>query len=81
MRSSTVRTVQMTLDPELVAEVDEAARRLCTTRSAFTRDALAAALARLRERELEERHRQGYLRLPVRPGELDGWDDAQVWPD
>ena len=76
-----MRTVQMTLDPELVAEVDEAARRLGTTRSAFTREALATALARLHERELEERHRQGYLRLPVRPGELDGWDDEQVWPD
>lgn len=76
-----MRTVQMTLDPELVAAVDETARRLRTTRSAFTRDALAAALARVREEELEQRHRAGYLSAPVRPGELDGWDDEQVWPD
>jgi metal-responsive CopG/Arc/MetJ family transcriptional regulator len=76
-----VRTVQMTIDPELVAEVDRAAKRLGTTRSAFTREALTAALARLREQELERRQRKGYERHPVRPGELDGWDDEQVWPD
>jgi metal-responsive CopG/Arc/MetJ family transcriptional regulator len=71
----------MTLDPDLVAAVDEAARRLGTTRSGFTREALAEALARLREEELEQRHRQGYLSAPVGTGELDGWDDEQVWPD
>ena len=76
-----MRTVQMTIDPELVAAVDSAAKHLGTTRSAFTREALAAALARLREQELERRQRQGYERHPVRPAELDGWDDEQVWPD
>ena len=35
----------MTLDAELVAAVDKAARRLGTSRSAFARDALRAALA------------------------------------
>ena len=76
-----MRTVQMTIDPELVAEVDRTAKRLGTSRSAFTREALAAALARLREQELERRHRRGYERHPVRPGELDAWDDEQMWPD
>ena len=76
-----MRTVQMTLDPELVARVDEAARRLGTTRSGFTREALAEALARLREEELERRHRQGYLDAPIAAGEVDGWEDEQVWPD
>jgi len=32
-----VRTVQMTLDADLVSAVDKAARRLGTTRSAFAR--------------------------------------------
>ncbi len=76
-----MKTVQMTLDPELVAEVDEAAKKLGTSRSAFARQALSDALARLREKELERRHREGYERCPVESGELDGWDDEQVWPE
>ena len=48
-----MRTVQMTLDEELVVEIDKEIKRLRTTRSAFTRDALRAALRRLREKELE----------------------------
>ncbi len=76
-----MRTVQMTLDEELVAEIDREIGRLRTTRSAFTRDALRAALCRLKEKALEERHREGYLRYPVGSGEFDEWADEQVWPD
>ncbi len=76
-----MRTVQMTLDEELVERVDRAARRLATTRSAFTRDALRAALAALTERELERRHRRGYEAKPVRRGEFDAWHGQQAWPE
>lgn len=76
-----MRTVQMTLEPELVAAVDRAARRLGVTRSAFTRRALEAALDRLRIEALERRHREGYRRKPVRRGEFDVWHAEQVWPD
>jgi len=75
-----MKTVQMTLDESLVEEVDRAAAELGTTRSAFTREALRTALARRAEQELEHRHRAGYAAKPVVPGELDGWDDEQVWP-
>jgi metal-responsive CopG/Arc/MetJ family transcriptional regulator len=76
-----VKTVQMTLDPALVTHVDRAAARLGLTRSAFTRRALREALERLRLQELEQRHRDGYRRKPVRPGEFDLWESEQVWPD
>jgi len=76
-----MKTVQMTLEPELVAQVDKAARRLGLTRSAFARRALADALDRLHERALEQRHREGYRRKPVRRGEFDVWRREQVWPD
>jgi metal-responsive CopG/Arc/MetJ family transcriptional regulator len=76
-----VKTVQVTLDEELVARVDEAARNLGTTRSGFTRDALREALARLRERQLEEKHREGYERHPVSAREVEAWLDEQAWPD
>jgi CopG family transcriptional regulator / antitoxin EndoAI len=76
-----MRTVQMTLDPDLVEGVDRAARRLGMTRSAFARRALADALERLRLQDLERRHRDGYRRKPVRRGEFDSWEREQVWPD
>ncbi len=74
-----MRTVQMTLDEELVAAVDKAAKRLRTTRSAFAREALKAALTRIRIREMERKHREGYLRKPVRRGEFSDWEAEQVW--
>lgn len=76
-----MKTVQMTLDEELVEAVDEAAKRLGTTRSGFARDALREAVARLREQQLEKEHRKGYERRPVKPGEFDLWESEQVWPD
>ena len=76
-----VKTVQMTIDEDLIAEVDRAAAAQGKNRSAFTRDALRAALASARVRELEERHRLGYQRQPAQPGELDDWEAEQVWPD
>ena len=63
----------MTLEPELVAAVDRAARRLGVSRSTFTRRALAAAL--------ERRHREGYRRKPARRGEFDSWLAERAWPD
>jgi metal-responsive CopG/Arc/MetJ family transcriptional regulator len=76
-----MKTVQMTLDDELVSAVDRTTRRLGTTRSAFTRDALRAALDRVRVRELEDKHRKGYTRKPVREGEFSVWEHEQVWGD
>lgn len=51
-----MRTIQITLDDSLAEEVDRAATALGTTQSAFTRDALRAALNDLRQRELERKH-------------------------
>lgn len=76
-----MRTVQMTLDEELVEEVDRTVAELQTTRSAFARDALRAALDRAHELALEARQREGYARFPVKPEEFGGWEAEQVWGD
>lgn len=60
-----MKTIQVTLDDDLVAAVDRAAKRLRTTRSGFTREALRSALERVRVLELEQKHREGYRRKPV----------------
>ena len=74
-----MRTVQMTLEEELVDAVDRVARKLGTTRSGFTREALRTALARSKEREKERKHREGYLRKPPTQGEFQAWEREQVW--
>jgi len=76
-----MKTVQMTLDETLIAEVDRTVRKLRTTRSAFARQALRAALKLLAEREKERRHIEGYRRKPIRRGEFSVWEREQVWPE
>jgi predicted transcriptional regulator len=73
-----MRTVQMTLDSELVEAVDRAARRLGTTRSAFVRRALREALKDVQLRVLEEKQQRGYAMKPVRSGEFDLRESEQV---
>jgi metal-responsive CopG/Arc/MetJ family transcriptional regulator len=74
-----MKTVQMTLDEDLIESVDKAAKRLGTTRSGFTRQALKAALREIRMNELERKHREGYKRRPVKRGEFGDWEAEQVW--
>jgi metal-responsive CopG/Arc/MetJ family transcriptional regulator len=76
-----MKTVQMTLDEHLVKAVDSAARKLGTTRSGFTREALRSALKEVRIKELESKHREGYKHKPVRPGEFSNWEAEQIWGD
>jgi metal-responsive CopG/Arc/MetJ family transcriptional regulator len=74
-----MKIVQMTLEENLIAEVDATVRKLGTTRSAFTREALRAAMERLKEQELERRQREGYRKKPVRKGEFSKWESQQAW--
>jgi metal-responsive CopG/Arc/MetJ family transcriptional regulator len=76
-----MKTVQMTLDENLVKAVDGAAKKLGTTRSAFTREALRSALREVRLRDLESKQREGYKRKPVKRGEFSDWESEQVWGD
>ena len=76
-----MRTVQITLEEDLVKAVDRAARHLNQSRSAFTREALRTALERLEMQSLEQQHREGYLKHQVSPGEFSDFEDEQVWID
>jgi metal-responsive CopG/Arc/MetJ family transcriptional regulator len=74
-----MRTIQMTLDDNLVRSVDYVSKQLNTTRSAFTRKALREALERYNIEQLEKKHREGYERKPVDGGEFSNWESEQVW--
>jgi len=74
-----MKTIQMTIDDPLLAEVNQAIQVLHTTRSAFIREALRLALRQHRIAKLEQQHAEGYTRHPVEPGEFDVWQAEQAW--
>jgi metal-responsive CopG/Arc/MetJ family transcriptional regulator len=76
-----MRTIQMTLDDELVKSVDAISKELNTSRSAFTRHALQAAIKQHNIERLEIKHRQGYTAHPVNKDEFSVWEKEQNWGD
>lgn len=76
-----MKTVQMTLDEDLIERVDRAVRRLKTTRSAFTRQALQEALKHIQTLQREAQHRRGYAAYPVNGDEFSAWANEQAWPE
>ena len=74
-----MKTIQMTLQEPLLEQVNEVVKELGMSRSAFIRDALQQALQRFETAKLEQKHRAGYTRYPVQPGEFDVWEAEQSW--
>lgn len=71
-----MKTVQVTIDEELLRAVDTAVRNLGTSRSAFMREALRQALQQMQIAAMERQHIAGYERYPVKPGEFDIWQEV-----
>jgi Arc/MetJ family transcription regulator len=76
-----MRTVQMTLDDDLVSAVDNIVKKLNTTRSAFARKALKDAVRQVNITMLEKRHKKGYELYPVSKNEFSVWESEQEWSD
>jgi metal-responsive CopG/Arc/MetJ family transcriptional regulator len=74
-----MRTIQMTLDDDLVTEVDNIVKKLKTTRSAFARKALRDAIRQAHINALENKHKKGYDRYPVGNTEFSVWESEQEW--
>ena len=73
-----MRTIQMTLDDELVATVDQVVKKLKTTRSAFARKALRNAIKQVHVNQLEKKHKKGYGQ---HNSEFSVWESEQEWGD
>ena len=76
-----MEAIQIVLDAKLLKAADLAAKRQKLNRSALIRHALQEHLKRLRELELEERDRQGYLAHPQRSEEYHIWENIAAWPE
>jgi len=66
-----MRTIQITIDNELLTQLDQELPHHGWNRSALIRQAIQQYLAALRRREREEQHRLGYAQKSVKPGEFD----------
>lgn len=78
-QKSHMKTIQITIDEALLADVDHAVQDLGANRSAFVRDALQAALEQWRLRRLEAQHALGYQHHPTTDSDFADWEDEQVW--
>lgn len=74
-----MRTIQLTIDEDLVIKVDRVVKSQGTTRSAFIRRLLLDALREIREAELDRKHREGYEKFPVGPDEFSIPESDQAW--
>ena len=74
-------TIQMTLEEDLLDELDRTVKKMRTTRSALIRESIKQHLKSLHIRQLEAKHRAGYSAHPVKRGEFDGWETEQRWGD
>lgn len=71
----------LSLDPDLVKEVDEFAQSHGFNRSEFTRQALRNELQRLKEREWERQMIQAYKKHPQSEDDFGTLFEEQTMPD
>jgi len=76
-----VKTIQMTIEEDLLTQVDQASHSLGVARSSFIRQALKLALRERKIADLEQKQIAGYQRYPVTAGEFDLWEAEQVWEE
>lgn len=72
-------TIQMTIDDDLLRQLDQIIKETNTTRSAFIRESITHYLKMVRIKELEKKHREGYLKKPVIEDEISVWEQEQIW--
>jgi metal-responsive CopG/Arc/MetJ family transcriptional regulator len=76
-----MKTIQMTIDETLLADVDRAVDEIGTNRSLFIRNALQSALRQHAIEKLEARHAAGYAEQPASEEEVAEWVGEQLWGD
>ena len=76
-----MKTIQVTLDESLLAELDETTDVARHGRSAVIRRAIAEYLSGWRNVEIRERYEAAYGRGGDVGPEFAGWDKQGEWPD
>jgi metal-responsive CopG/Arc/MetJ family transcriptional regulator len=69
----------MTLEEDLLKQVDRTVKKLGTTRSALIRDSVRQYLKMIHTQQLEAKHRSGYAKRPAVKGEFSVPESDRSW--
>ena len=76
-----MKAIQITVDEELLAELEAAEEVRERGRSAVFRQAVREYLRRSRRAAIESQYRQAYGTKPGVGNEFEGWEDEGEWPN
>ena len=75
-----MKNIQITIDPELLHQIDSDEESKKKGRSAFLRKAVRYYLEQKKLRSISEQYQSGYKRGLAKDDNLTSWEDEQVWP-
>ncbi len=75
-----MKTIQITIEPELLHKIDNDEESMKNDRSAFLRQAVRYYLEQKRLKSISDKYRSGYTQGLAKDDDLTIWEDEQVWP-
>ena len=75
-----MKTILITIDPELLHRVDNDEESKRKGRSAFLRQAARYYLDHKRLKPISEKYHTSYTQVLAKDDDLSIWEDEQVWP-
>jgi metal-responsive CopG/Arc/MetJ family transcriptional regulator len=75
-----MKTIQITMDENLLARLDADNETKRHGRSAVLRRAVAEYLKRRRRAEIAQAYKRAYAKSPGLGEEFEGWEDQGQWP-
>jgi len=66
-----LKTIQLTLDDDLLDRVNQMIAQQQTSLTLFIKESLIHYLHKLKIKEMEKQHREGYSEHPIEKGEFD----------
>jgi len=73
-----MKTIQLTLDDDLLDRVNYAIAQQQTSLALFIKESLIHYLHKLKIKEMEKQHHEGYSRQPVQKDEFDIWEKEPI---
>ena len=75
-----MKTIEITIDPELLDKIDNDEESRQKGRSAFLRQAIRYYLEQKRLKSISEKYRSGFTQGLAKDDDPTIWEDEQVWP-
>ena len=76
-----MKTIQITMDEKLLAELDANPEARRVGRSAILRQAVADYLERQQRKAIRDDYRRAYVKNTGLGGEFQGWEAEGEWPN